>query len=284
MNKLKILNFQDIAIEGKNVEFINYPLRRFKRESNGIYIVFLRRPEEYLNCFLKNQIEKYNFFPIIKNIERLDNIENLVKYLKEKNFIPVFNPQTFCLDVRKRLPNAIKNLELFDYVVPYNEIEHFAGEFNLKIIKPKINHKSLFDDEIEEFIYKDTKLYKYSLTLWSMIKNNNYQSLQKILKYKGNVDNITQNIISGWAFVREAKEPCEVELYLDGEKIQVTLANIFRPDLKEKKVHPTGNCGFVFKLDDIKISEKSKLEVKIKNSNFKLKFGEKVKKYFKGEL
>ncbi|WOE69444.1 hypothetical protein RZR97_10050 [Hydrogenimonas thermophila] len=281
MSKLKILNFQNLFIENDNrIEFINNQFRKFKRESdNSTYIVFLRKPEEYLEYFLENIINKYNFFPIIKNISNLSKKEK-IKYLKEKNFIPLYNPQTFYLDIKKRLPNAMKNLEQFDYVVPYDEIEEFSKRINLKITNPKKDYKSVFNDEIEEFIHKDTKLYKYSLTLWSMIKNNNYQSLQKILKYKGNVDNITKNFITGWAFVKDNNEPCEVELHINGKKIQTTLANKFRPDLKEKNIHPSGNCGFAFKLNNISLSYNDNLEIKIKNYNFNLKMGEKVKQYF----
>jgi len=72
---------------------------------------------------------------------------------------------------------------------------------------------------------------------------------------------------------------CSLELY-------IFFFFFFQAEDGIRGAQESRGLGDVYKkqLDDIKISEKSKLEVKIKNSNFKLKFGEKVKKYFKGEL
>lgn len=65
----------------------------------------------------------------------------------------------------------------------------------------------------------------------------------------GYIGNITSNRVSGWAYLRNIKKPAEATLYIGGELIEQTTAELYRKDLKENGQHLTGQCGYVFVLD-----------------------------------
>jgi len=81
---------------------------------------------------------------------------------------------------------------------------------------------------------------------------------------KGFLDKVTSTRISGWAMSTDIpKEPLEVSLFIDGIKVMNLKAEKFRKGLKDNGVHPTGNCGYVFKIPKDKIIQKKcKVEVK----------------------
>lgn len=63
----------------------------------------------------------------------------------------------------------------------------------------------------------------------------------------GKVDVLNSNRVSGWVF-KKGNEADSVEVVLknNDKVIAKTIANLKRPDLKEKGLHPTGECGFLF--------------------------------------
>ncbi|WP_350588063.1 hypothetical protein [Psychrobacter sp. 78a-MNA-CIBAN-0178] len=62
----------------------------------------------------------------------------------------------------------------------------------------------------------------------------------------GKVDVFRSNRISGWVFEKGNEESVELVLKHNDKVIAKTVADLLRPDLKEKGLHPTGECGFVF--------------------------------------
>lgn len=63
--------------------------------------------------------------------------------------------------------------------------------------------------------------------------------------YKMAIDLASDRYLSGWCFHRlHAEKPVELECRLGEEVIAKATANIFREDLRELGVHPTGRCGF----------------------------------------
>lgn len=63
--------------------------------------------------------------------------------------------------------------------------------------------------------------------------------------YKMAIDLANDRYLSGWCFHRlHAEKPVELECRLDEEVIAKATADIFREDLRELGVHPTGRCGF----------------------------------------
>lgn len=55
------------------------------------------------------------------------------------------------------------------------------------------------------------------------------------------------SIVSGWAIGANPVRPIEVALIVNDKEVSQALADKPRPGLKERGVHPTGLCGFVFR-------------------------------------
>lgn len=62
----------------------------------------------------------------------------------------------------------------------------------------------------------------------------------------GVIDVFNPTKISGWVFEKDSEDSVEVVLKHNDNIIAKTVADMHRKDLKEKQMHPTGNCGFIF--------------------------------------
>ncbi len=63
--------------------------------------------------------------------------------------------------------------------------------------------------------------------------------------YKMAVDRANARYLSGWCFHRlHIEKPVELECRLERQVIATATAELFREDLRELGVHPTGRCGF----------------------------------------
>lgn len=63
--------------------------------------------------------------------------------------------------------------------------------------------------------------------------------------YKMAIDLANARYLSGWCFHRlHVEQPVELECRLDKEVIATATAELFREDLRELGIHPTGRCGF----------------------------------------
>lgn len=188
---VEIHHFHNLHIQNANI--IDRPLTQEKeRKKDLLSIVFVRDPYSYFDYLLFDYLKHKRSIlftqDIINNMKRLDGAA-FIQWLETLNFIPFYNPQTFQLDVSKRSEVAIKNLEQFDYVVPYEEIDIFLKNIPLNIIiEKKEETKLLFSlseqihypknqQIIKKFIGKDIELYKRSLELWDIVKKNNFKSL-----------------------------------------------------------------------------------------------------------
>lgn len=68
--------------------------------------------------------------------------------------------------------------------------------------------------------------------------------------HKISIDRLNSNYISGWCYNRVNKRKVvDLCLRYRGEVISRTSANIFREDLLELDLHPTGKCGFELIID-----------------------------------
>lgn len=63
----------------------------------------------------------------------------------------------------------------------------------------------------------------------------------------GYLDTANMRMCSGWACYPELPDRvAKVLIYVDGKYTYSVDARIFRSDVKEKKIHPAGLCGFKF--------------------------------------
>lgn len=80
-------------------------------------------------------------------------------------------------------------------------------------------------------------------------------------KIRGIIGLLNEERVQGWAFRTAAEEPIELQLQLNGKVIATRKADIFRKGLKEKKIHPTGKCGYVFSLKEFELRPEDRLQV-----------------------
>ena len=74
-----------------------------------------------------------------------------------------------------------------------------------------------------------------------------YLDEARITKAKGAVDLITNKHCKGWAFyVHKPEVPAKIKVYINGNMVGETVANLHRKDIKQKGLHSTGNVGFFF--------------------------------------
>jgi hypothetical protein len=63
----------------------------------------------------------------------------------------------------------------------------------------------------------------------------------------GRIVRAEPRVIAGWAIGPEVEKPVRVALLLNGTQIAQVEANRLRPGLQKRGLHPTGECGFVFR-------------------------------------
>lgn len=299
LTTLKILNFQHLTI--KNAIIYTKPFENIdlKYEDQSTAII-VKDPYEYFNQELYNHIY-YKMSPklskeAIKAVNTLEN-KDFLEWFDKLNCYPLINPQTFYLDIRKNMHKTMDNLELFDYVVPYEKLDIFLKNISpeVKIQKNTTNNLPFSLEHlkehklIEKFIGKDLQLYEKSKELWELSQSNNYKSLKVILErkeerqklYHGMVGLINETSIKGWVIHKEHSESILVGIYKNNILLEKTVANIMRPDIQKKINHSTGLCGFEVTFENITFLKKDEIEVKTLLDDVSLKLGENAKKFFK---
>lgn len=103
-----------------------------------------------------------------------------------------------------------------------------------------------------------------------------YLDLTRNSKSIGTVDALDNVIIAGWAKSIHHNRPVKIEIYLSKVLHKVLVADLFRPDLKEKGIHPDGRCGFVYHFGSSGIEVANCLiEIKVQGDVENLKNGSK---------
>jgi hypothetical protein len=88
----------------------------------------------------------------------------------------------------------------------------------------------------------------------------------------GNLGVVSINYIRGWATIKDATTTPEIIIELDGKQLLSSPAGDFRKDILEKKLHPTGYCGFhITRFDREALSKASVLRAFIKQTGVELK-------------
>ena len=272
MKKTEILHFQNITVE--NAQIAINPLISQKVETkNTISVVFIRNPYEYFDYLLFDYLDNKRSIlftkEIKKQLKKLNATDFLV-WLDTLNFIPLYNPQTFQLDVRKRLKFAIENLERFDYVVPYEEIDLFLENVSLKldiqIVKENKHSFSLSSVKesslVTKFTEKDNLLYIEAKKLWNLSKENDFKSLKELIEqktvyvdmnetenFKGASGVMNEKSIRGYALNLNSQKSLNIEIYINNQLLCTTKADMTRKDIADKFQHSNEECGFLINFD-----------------------------------
>ncbi len=109
------------------------------------------------------------------------------------------------------------------------------------------------------------RVIKRVLAYWTGFK-------RRISRYNGLIKRNNQ-FITGWAYHISKKKTAYVTLYLNNHKLESQYATVLNKHLREKKVHPTGECGFRFRIneplkpgDEIAIKTGKLLKTHLRNS------------------
>ena len=88
-------------------------------------------------------------------------------------------------------------------------------------------------DVAEKFICTNADTYLASARNWSA---------------QGEISTVEADRVMGWAFVPGSSDAVAVRLIINGRLFGTQLADLPRPSLVDRKMHPTGCCGYNFRL------------------------------------
>lgn len=232
------------------------------------------------------------------------NANEFFEWLDSLNFMPLYNPQTFLLDARKRIDEAKEKMALSHYVVMDEGLEILEQKVGISVEnrfgdKKEAYPVTIADADIQwqkQFIGKDLQLYAYARELWSKIESNNYKPLEEVIARKpmymplkavktlhGGCGGMGIKMIRGYVFDKEKQEPLKLEIYKNGELLVTTLANKPRPDVQEKFNLKTDRHGILVKFDKPTIKPGDKIEVVIVPDNVLIPIVGSAKSFLEGE-
>lgn len=91
-----------------------------------------------------------------------------------------------------------------------------------------------------------------------------YIDRSRITKAVGRLDRVERVRVGGWAkYYHSVGKPATVALFINGKETKRTIANLYRQDLKEKGIHPSGHCAFCFDLTDAPIKPNDEVRVRV---------------------
>ena len=79
--------------------------------------------------------------------------------------------------------------------------------------------------------------------------------------FRGLVDSVAPREVVGWAALEGCDEPLLARLIVDDQPVAEMLASELRPGTRREGWHPTGRCGFRFRLASADISQSSAVRV-----------------------
>ncbi len=255
--------FEDIklstAIENDNEELIDKIIESYNKK----YKVWaFKRPSivKYLEKMHSKWRNPYYIF-IFKDVVSIANRNKISMNMNFlENMFYVYNEIGKIVDFIRNNRENINGMFL-SYEKVINKPEDFLTNL-LKVIK--IDISDIKRKEVLNFISPDPV---------------EYLDKTRITKAVGRVDLVSAKKVTGWAKWMYKNEPAEVCLMINDKTVLKTKADKMRKDLKIKKIHPNGECGFEFFLEE-RLKPYDKLEVKVVNEVKALEFSMKAKKFF----
>ncbi|MDQ1339039.1 MAG: hypothetical protein QG567_188 [Campylobacterota bacterium] len=209
------------------------------------------------DALAKQIIDEYNKkHPVwaFKRPQSMEYIEKLHAMVENPIYLVVFkdifsianrNKISMKLDIIKGMRIAFNGYEKIFKFLETTEINGALFSYE-KIMASK---EDFVDSLVKLADLKDFSDSKKS-AVYDFITPNpqKYLDMSRITKSKGTIGNVAKTRVVGWAASVHGNQVVDVELYINGQKVAKTKANQFRPHLLEKKMHPTGHCGYEFTL------------------------------------
>ncbi len=132
-------------------------------------------------------------------------------------------------------------------------------------------HKELFIKELSELSSATCTSDTYAkVSEFIQPDSASYLKNTRINKAIGRIDNCTRRVVSGWAAITNNKHVVELELHVNGHFVSAMQADLLRADVERAGLHPTGECGFKFLLDDNQLlNNGDTVQIYVINNNFK---------------
>jgi len=167
--------------------------------------------------------------------------------------------------------------------VNYQKIIDFIGrqEINGLILSYEklIANKEAFVDALVNIITQESISKEKRKKALEFITPNSKEYLEKsrITKTHGIIDHISPAEVRGWVKFLHNNEAPEVELFINGIPVIRIHADHFRPDMLAKKLHSTGKCGFIFRLEvGQQLSRQDTIQVRAVDDIHDLPFGKRA--------
>ena len=199
----------------------------------------------------------------INYLEQLDKLcRNPIYLIVFKDIFSVSNRNSISMktDVVSGLKKAHED---------YAKILKFIGNNNpnafLLSYEKIIGNKEFFVETMIDLIGKEQISPEQKESALAFIEPNpkNYLDASRITKSIGRVGSVEKTRIIGWGKYLHSNKPATVELYINDQLIATKVAQDFRQNAFDKKIHPTGNCGYLFSLQDSPLKNGDKVSVKL---------------------
>jgi|GEM_PF-2754948 len=303
--KWELLYFQHDEVDG--VLLRTTPLIGVKRPDETLLsTVIVRNPYDYFDAMLNDYLitKKSLLFSeeMEAQVKKLDS-EAFLRWLEGLHFLPFYNPQIYYLDAKKRLQEATDNLQNFEYVVPYEEVDAFVSHTGipLKIASAKksaypFRMRDVRDESlVEKYIGKDKRLYEEVMRLWREIETHDYRPLAQVMHrmppmiplhqaegYRGGCGGMNAKMVRGFAFKLGRAEPLEVAIYRNKELLVRTKADTPREELQKKFALPSNRCGILVNFEEETIFPGDRIDILIMPEGIKLPISGQAEKYLNG--
>lgn len=225
----------------------------------------------------------------MKEFDFSDPVElsSFIDYLEEIDFTYFHNTQTLYASNDKSVENAKLNIDRINFVgiteglEDYFKIISLAFKWDLGFEpRNKVNvnsNKYGLDlnnrgtkDVLYRLVDKDILVYEYATQRFKSTQFA-YLSIEANL-LSGYIDEVGSNFVRGWVMSHVADSaPLRLSVCKDGNQIASGIADIKRANLKEKGIHPTGECEFYIEFDENLVFTEN-LEVFVENSNYPIPF------------
>ncbi|UYM18540.1 sulfotransferase family protein [Endozoicomonas euniceicola] len=116
-----------------------------------------------------------------------------------------------------------------------------------------VNNKSAFLKELATICdLSETQFQRKFTQASSFITPNpeNYLKETHIRDSLGVLDRVTKKFVSGWACLKDVKDPVSLMIKVNNKTVGKIIANNMREDVRLHGLHPTGLCGFRFDFEN----------------------------------
>lgn len=105
------------------------------------------------------------------------------------------------------------------------------------------------EEAVRENILRFVSALQFDLANTSFLETQRKPAQKRAKPLRGMVsDRIQGNVVTGWALRNDNSRPARVQLLIDGKPSGVCECTEMRQTLLDRGMHPTGRCGFSFRL------------------------------------